>query len=74
MDLTVNQCAQVAHDVGYEYFAVQFYGECWGGKGAGKTYSKYGKSSDCWEINKQTGFGVGESLTNFVYRIKKVGK
>ena len=25
MDLTVNQCAQVASDMGYEYFGVQFY-------------------------------------------------
>ena len=29
MNLTVNQCAPVAQDKGYEYFAVQsVYGEC----------------------------------------------
>ena len=31
MNLTVNRCARVAQDKGYEYFAVQFYGECSGG-------------------------------------------
>ena len=37
MNLTVNQCARVAQDKGYEYFAVQFYGECYGGKNAENT-------------------------------------
>ena len=70
MDLTVNQCARVAHDKGYEYFAVQYYGECYGGKDAGKNYAKYGKSTECWQFDKQTGFGVGRDWSNFVYRIK----
>lgn len=70
----MNQCARVAYDKGYEYFAVQFYGECHGGKDAGKSYAKYEKSDDCWMFNKQAGHGVGKDLTNFVYRIKQVGK
>jgi len=74
MELTVNQCARVAQDAGYEYFAVQFYGECYGGKDVGNSYAKYGKSTDCWEYDKQKGFGVGADLTNFVYRIKQVSK
>ena len=73
MELTVKQCARVAYDKGYEYFAVQFYGECHGGMDAGKRYSKYGESDDCWLFNKQNGHGVGKDLTNFVYQIKQVG-
>ena len=48
---------------GYEIFAVQFYGECWGGKNAGLTYNRYGLSSFCWK-------GVGRDLTNMVYRLR----
>ena len=70
----MNQCARVAYDKGYEYFAVQFYGECWGGKDAGKNYAKHGKSEGCWEFDKETGHGVGEEMSNFVYKIKQVGK
>ena len=72
MHLTVNQCARVAQDKGYEYFAVQYYGECYGGKNAENTYNKYGKSTYCWKFDKQNGFGVGRDLANFVYRINQV--
>ena len=74
MELTVDQCARVAHDEGFEYFAVQFYGECYGGKDAKKTYAKFRESTECWEFDKGKGFGVGASLSNFVYRIKQVCK
>ncbi|KAL9986875.1 hypothetical protein ACROYT_G001084 [Oculina patagonica] len=75
MELTVHQCAHVAYDKGYEYFAIQFYGECWGGKDAGKSYAKHGKSEDCWKFDKQSGHSVGGELANFVYKIKqKTGK
>lgn len=74
MELTVNQCARVAYDKGYEYFAVQFYGECHGGKDAGKSYAKHGKSEECWVFDENGGHGVGNGLTNFVYRIKQVSK
>ncbi|CAH3175700.1 unnamed protein product, partial [Porites evermanni] len=70
MELTVNQCAQVATvNKGYEYFAVQYYGECYTGKNASQTYNKHGKSDRCVEIDKTSGFRVGERDTNFVYRI-----
>lgn len=74
MNLTVNRCARVAFHKGYEYFSVQFYGECFGGKDAGKTYSKYGKSGYCWFFDSQNGHAVGRDLTNFVYHIRQVGK
>ena len=72
MGLTVKQCARVAYDKGYEYFAIQYYGECWGGQDAGKNYAKHGKSDGCWVFDSQSGHGVGGVLTNFVYRISKV--
>ncbi|XP_078372204.1 A disintegrin and metalloproteinase with thrombospondin motifs 6-like isoform X1 [Oculina patagonica] len=71
MEKTVKQCARVAYDKGYEYFAIQFYGECFGGKDAGKHYAKHGNSGDCWVFNNQTGHGVGGDMTNFVYRVNK---
>ena len=66
---TVQQCAQVAFNKGYEYFAVQFYGVCYTGNDASQTYDKHGKSESCVEIEKTLGFRVGEGDTNFVYRI-----
>lgn len=41
-------------------FALQFYGECWTGVNAEKSYSEYGASPNCWN-------GVGGTQTNFVY-------
>lgn len=61
MDRTVNQCAHVAYQSGYQYFGVQFYGECWSGVTANETYDKYGEATTCWE-------GVGEHWTNYVYK------
>ncbi|CAH3180570.1 unnamed protein product [Porites evermanni] len=71
MELTVNQCAQVASDMGYEYFAVQFYGECYSGRNAKESYAKYGNITEgCWEFDNQTGFAVGKEGANFVYQIR----
>ncbi|CAB3990863.1 Hypothetical predicted protein, partial [Paramuricea clavata] len=61
MESTVNQCAQVAYGSGFQYFGVQFYGECWSGAMANETYDKYGETTTCWE-------GVGKDWTNFVYK------
>ena len=66
---TVQQCAQVAFNKGYKYFAVQFYGTCFTEDDASQTYDKHGKSDRCVEIDKTLGFRVGEEYTNFVYRI-----
>ena len=43
-----------------QVFAIQFYGECWSGSDAEKTYAEYGSSQNCWK-------GVGGTRTNFVY-------
>lgn len=42
---------------------IQFYGECWSGATAPKTYDRYGRSSPC--TSKSV---VGTALTNVVYR------
>ena len=71
MELTVNQCAQVAR-IGYEYFDVQFYGECYSDRNAKESYAKYGNITEgCWEFDNQTGFAVGKEGANFVYQIRK---
>ena len=66
---TVQQCAQIAFNKGYEYFAVQYYGECYTGNDASQTYNKHGGSDKCMEIDKTSGFRVGQIDTNFVYLI-----
>jgi len=68
MNVTILQCAYVARDKGYEYFGVQFYGECYSSVDAAETYDKYGVQTNadlCWA-------NVGGSMTNFVYRIPQL--
>ena len=42
---------------------MQFFGECWSGENAGKTFAQLGESKDCYQ-------GVGKKHTNAVYRIE----
>lgn len=68
MTATIRQCALVARDIGYEYFAVQFYGECWSSFDAALTYDKHGVQTNpnkCWA-------NVGAGSTNYVYRFRQV--
>ena len=44
---------------------MQFFGECWSGANAGKTFAKDGVSKDCYE-------GVGKNRANAVYRIEDI--
>ena len=70
MDATIRKCALVARDIGYEYFAVQFYGECWSSRDAALTYDKYGVETNpikCWA-------NVGGASTNYVYRFHQVSQ
>jgi len=65
LNATLQQCAFVARDIGYEYFGVQHYGECWSSDNAALTYAKHGlqmNARQCWS-------NVGGVNTNFVYRI-----
>lgn len=68
LNATIHKCAMVARDIGYEYFAVQFYGECWSSFDAALTYDKYGMETNprkCWA-------NVGAASTNYVYRFRQV--
>lgn len=68
LNATIHKCAMVARDIGYEYFAVQFYGECWSSFGAALTYDKHGMETNpkkCWA-------NVGAASTNYVYRFRQV--
>ena len=63
MTKIVHACAEIAHERGFSTFGIQFYGECWSGLGANKTYDKHGPSKNCWS-------GVGKKGSNYVYKIK----
>ena len=58
---TVNQCARVAKALGYTYFAVQKFGQCWSDVNAQQTYQALGPSNNCVD-------GVGKKGANMVYR------
>ena len=50
----------------YKYFAIQFYGECWSGPDAEKTYARDGFSAEgCW-------FGLGKPSHNAVFRLQEM--
>lgn len=66
---TVQQCAQVALNKGFEYFAVRDYGECYTGDDASERNTKYDESADCVETDKKLGYKVGKENTFFLYRI-----
>ncbi|XP_068740086.1 neurogenic locus Notch protein-like isoform X3 [Montipora capricornis] len=65
----IQMCSRIAR--GYSkpdmpnvrYFAIQYYGECWGGS-ADAYYDKHGRAPDdaCWN-------GVGSANINFVYEL-----
>ncbi|XP_031570931.1 contactin-associated protein 1-like [Actinia tenebrosa] len=61
---TVDTCAAQVKTRGFQYFAIQFYGECWSGKDAGTTFANVGPASEtkCKD-------GVGTSWVNAVYKI-----
>lgn len=68
LNSTIRQCALVARDKGYKYFAVQFYGECWSSPDAAETYNRHHPQKDL----KKCRSGVGAPFTNYVYRFKQI--
>ena len=64
MTKTVRACAELVQRRGLAIFGIQFYGECWSGVDAWKTYDKYGPSKNCWS-------GVGREGSYFVYKFKE---
>ncbi|XP_032237022.1 uncharacterized protein LOC5511759 [Nematostella vectensis] len=68
------RCAHITKEKGWNTFGLQFYGECWSGKDAEKTYAMDGKSSNCADKCYQTckesqKFCAGRNHTNAVYRL-----
>ena len=68
---SIRRCASVARDKGYEYFAVQFYGECFSSKDAGEKYDMYGRETSPKKCPTRYA-NVGGPSTNFVYRFSQV--
>ena len=64
MTKTVRACAELVQRRGLAIFGIQFYGECWSGVDAWKTYDKYGPSKNCWS-------GVAREGSYFVYKFKE---
>ncbi|XP_022796155.1 uncharacterized protein LOC111334626 [Stylophora pistillata] len=71
----VCRCAKAAKAKKYNYFSLQYFGECWSGPEAGETYNRAGSSDKCVTkgfkkcdpSNKQE--CVGDKNINFVYGI-----
>lgn len=63
---TITKCARKVSEKGLGYFGLQFYGECWSGVNAHRTYNKQGTSTRCI-------YGVGRRRANFVYVFVKKG-
>lgn len=61
---TIDKCSRLANENEYQYFGVQFYGECWSGQQP--RYDKDGKSQKCVA-------GVGRAGANYVYKLVKQG-
>ena len=66
---TIEECAKRTqnHPLKLKYFAIQFYGECYSGVDAEKTYKLDGPSTECVA-------GLGKGYANFVYRFVEQGK
>jgi len=60
MSKTVRNCSVIARREKKYFFAIQYYGECWGAS-VDTAYDRHGPSENCWS-------GVGGAYTNFVYR------
>ena len=74
-------CAEKAKENGWQYFGLQFWGECWGGPSL--EYDKYGPSAECKANTKDPATGkygscddasagecVGLQWSNYVYKLK----
>lgn len=45
----VTKCAERAFALGFKYFGVQFFGECWGDKSDRPAYDRHGEGRGCYE-------------------------
>ena len=73
------RCAEKSSAKGYEYFGLQFYGECWSDPEAAVKFDHYGRSEDCMGIDykqcddEESSECVGGANKNYVYRVVEKG-
>ena len=67
------KCANLTKEKGYEYFGLQFFGECW--SGPTDRFYRDGPSTKCiggnfksCDVKSETEC-VGKAFTNFIYRL-----
>ena len=66
LNRTIIECGCIVNEIGFHYFGVQFYGECWSGKDAEVNFNKQGKSGRCI-------YGVGKGHADFVHALVEKG-
>ena len=70
----MSDCANATSKQGFEYFGIQFYGECWSGVSE-IAYDAVGKSDNCKGPNftkcddAPCSYCVGQPKVNYVYKI-----
>lgn len=75
----VSNCARKISQRGYTYFGLQFYGECWSGENATKTFDRDGSTDRCLMVVNNKDYEkcddgrdelcAGVEFSNYVYRI-----
>ncbi|XP_065676861.1 uncharacterized protein LOC101235030 isoform X3 [Hydra vulgaris] len=69
-------CSSFAKIIGFQYFGIEFWGECWTGSTLDINYDRDGESSDCWP-GQAANLGpmlVGKNSTIMVYKWDKLKK
>lgn len=71
----VCRCAEAAKKRGDDYFAIQFWGECWSGKESEVNFNRNGNSFKCkdehfHECRCNSYICVGMAYTNYVYKLQ----
>ena len=79
----VSSCARKVSQRGFTYFGLQFYGECWSGENATKTFNKLGSTDRCLMVvnnkdykkcnNSVNELCTGVEFSNYVYKIVHAG-
>lgn len=64
LEKTIQKCALLTKQHGYQVFAIQFYAECWSGDTSLVQYDRWGAAD-----KSKCPFGVGAANINAVYRL-----
>ncbi|XP_065676601.1 delta-like protein A isoform X2 [Hydra vulgaris] len=68
------KCSSYAKENGFEYFGIEFWGECWTGATPDINYARDGESTLCWPTPDEN-LGpmlVGQDSTIMVYKMNKL--